>query len=27
MKMPSASDWAVGIMTAIMFYGLLLVTP
>jgi len=27
MKMPSLSDWAVGIMTAIMFYGLLLMTP
>jgi len=27
MKMPSLSDWAVGIMAAIMIYGLLLVTP
>jgi len=27
MKMPSLSDWAVGIMTAIMFYCLLVVTP
>lgn len=26
-KMPSASDWAIGIMTAIMFYALLVVTP
>jgi len=27
MKMPSVSDWAVGIMAAAMIYGLLLVTP
>jgi len=27
MKMPSLSDWAVGIMAAAMIYGLLLVTP
>jgi hypothetical protein len=27
MKMPSVSDWAVGIMAAIMIYGLLVVTP
>jgi len=27
MKMPSVSDWAVGIMAAAIIYGLLLVTP
>jgi len=27
MKMPSLSDWAVGIMAVAMIYGLLLVTP
>jgi len=27
MKMPSVSDWAVGIMAAAMIYGLLVVTP